>query len=127
MESGGGVRYGRERSSEKRYILSMFPYPSGAMHMGHVRVYSISDTLARFQRLLGRSVLHPMGWDSFGLPAENAAIERDISPGVWTDRNINQMRKQLDALSIHFDWDQSVRHRVRHPLMSFAVHLASLC
>jgi leucyl-tRNA synthetase len=97
-----------EPGREKFYCLSMLPYPSGALHMGHVRNYTIGDVISRHQVMLGKNVLQPMGWDAFGLPAENAAIKNETAPAQWTYANIEHMRGQLERLGFAYDWDREV-------------------
>ena len=100
--------YQENKTAKKFYCLEMFPYPSGKIHMGHVRNYTIGDVIARYKFLNGYSVLHPMGWDSFGLPAENAAKQNNLNPKDWTKKNISQMKAQLMMLGLSIDWDLEV-------------------
>ena len=97
-----------DHDKPKYYLLEMFPYPSGRIHMGHVRNYSIGDVVARFKRLQGFNVLHPMGWDAFGMPAVNAAIQHGTHPAIWTRENIANMRTQLKRMGLSYDWDREL-------------------
>jgi leucyl-tRNA synthetase len=107
-EESGQFRVTEDPSRPKYYCLEMFPYPSGRIHMGHVRVYTIGDLLARFKWMRGYNVLHPMGWDAFGMPAENAAIDNGVHPAVWTHENIANMKTQLRRLGMSYDWDREL-------------------
>ncbi len=107
-DEGGIFKVKEDPEKEKYYLLEMFPYPSGKIHMGHVRNYTIGDVVARYKRMCGKNVLHPMGWDAFGLPAENAAIENNTHPSQWTYQNIDHMRSQLERMGFSYDWDREL-------------------
>ena len=104
----GLMKVDEDPNREKYYLLEMFPYPSGKIHMGHVRNYTIGDVVARYKRMRGFNVLHPMGWDAFGMPAENAAIDHNTHPAKWTYANIDNMRTQLRSMGFSYDWDREI-------------------
>ncbi len=107
-ERAASARVQEDPGRPKYYVLEMYPYPSGRIHMGHVRNYTIGDVIARYKRARGFNVLHPMGWDAFGLPAENAAIEKGVHPAAWTYDNIAVMRDQLKSMGLSIDWEREV-------------------
>src|SRR5262245_25678819 len=107
-DEAGIFATGNADTRPKYYVLEMFPYPSGRIHMGHVRNYTMGDVLARFRRMQGFEVLHPMGWDAFGMPAENAAMEKKVHPGSWTRQNIATMREQLQRIGFALDWSREL-------------------
>src|ERR1700694_2253752 len=103
-----GIYLTRESGGAKYYVLEMLPYPSGDLHVGHAKNYTLGDAIARIHRMRGQNVMHPMGWDGFGLPAENAAIQRGIDPETWTRANIDNMRRQVRLMGTGYDWTREL-------------------